>query len=169
MKNNRQETKKNGFTIVEMIIVMVIVAVILSAVIAVGQGATDTSRITSTVSTIKAIQTAAVNYYNANGGTFTSGTLASGNTLSLANLASNGFLPTKIVGINAWGGTIAVAPDTTAAYFDITLTKVPATPGNVTANTSGIYPSGSIAAAVSNSLQTAPTYTASSQSWQAAF
>jgi prepilin-type N-terminal cleavage/methylation domain-containing protein len=156
MKNTRHNTSKSGFTIVEMIIVMVIIGVILSAVIAVGQGATDTGRQTSTVSTIKAIQTAAVNYYNANGGSYAAtGTL--GAAISMATLASNGFLPTKISGTNAWGGTITVAPDTTAAYFDITFTKVPsAAQGNLTT-------------AVGNLVQTTPVYTSTSQSWQAAF
>src|SRR5471030_24799 len=106
MKNARRKKNKNGFTLIEMIIVMVIIGVILSAVIAVGQGATNTSRITSTVSTIKAVQTAAVNYYNANGGTYTGGSIG---TISLANLAAQNMLPANIgTGVNAWQGTIAV-------------------------------------------------------------
>ena len=122
MKNTYQKSSKNGFTIVEMIIVMVIIGVILSAVIAVGQGATNTSRIASTTATIKAIQTAATSYYNANGGSYSGGTLGN---ITLANLASNGYLPTKVAGTDAWGGAITVAPDTNANYFDITLAGVP--------------------------------------------
>jgi len=167
MKKVRQNENKKGFTIVEMIIVMVIIGVILSSVIAAGQGATNTGRLTSTVATIKALQTAAVNYYNQNGGTYTGGTLG---TITLANLASNNMIPANIgSGLNAWNGTISVSPDTNAGYIDITLTNVPATPGDVTASSSGTYSAGSIAAAVSNSLQAVPTYTAKTSTWQGAF
>jgi len=158
---------KKGFTIIEMIIVMVIIGVILSAVIAVGKGATDASRVASTASTIRSLQTACINYYNANGGTYTGGILG---TINLANLASNNMIPANIgSGVNAWLGTIVVTPDQNANYFDISLSNVPATPGNVTASTSGTYSTGSIAAAVSNLLQTKPTYTSSSQTWLGAF
>jgi len=154
MKNTSQKTNKNGFTIIEMIIVMVIIGVILSTVLAVGQGATNTSRIASTISSIRSLQTASTNYYNANRGTYTGGSLG---TISLANLAANNMLPAKISGTNAWGGTITVAPDANANYVDITLTSVPSTAQTALLN------------AVSNIIQTTPTYTASTQTWQAAF
>jgi len=156
MKNTYQKSSKNGFTIVEMIIVMVIIGVILSAVIAVGQGATNTSRIASTTATIKAIQTAAASYYNANGGSYSGGTLGN---ITVANLASNGYLPTKAAGNDAWGGAITVAPDANANYFDITLAGVP---------NSTVY--AAITAGVSNLIQTTPgTYSSTAQTWSAAF
>ena len=146
MKNMRQNSNKNGFTIIEMIIVMVIIGVILAVVLTVGKGATDNSRIASSVGTIRSLQTAAINYYNANGGTYTGGTLG---TISVAKLASNGMLPATITGTNAWGGTIAVAPDANASYFDITLVGVPSATFGTALTT-----------AVANIAQTTPTYTA---------
>lgn len=156
MKSARQKLNKKGFTIVEMIIVMVIIGVILSAVISVGQGATNNSRITSTGATIEAIETAAVNYYNANGGTYTGGTLG---TISLANLAANGMLPANIAGTDAWGGAITVDPDANANYFDITLAGIPSS----TVSTA-------ITSAVSNIIQTVPpAYSSKVQTWSAGF
>lgn len=159
MKNARQRINKRGFTLIELMAAMVIIAVILGAVIAAVQGATNTSRITSTVATIKALQTAAVNYYNANGGTYSSGSLASGNTLSLANLAlaANGMLPAGVTGTNAWGGTITVQPDAgNALYFDILLSNVPSTAQTSLQN------------AVSNIVQSTPTLSKAGV-WQGVF
>ena len=158
MKNIIQRKRATGFTVIEMIAVMVIITVILGAVLTTVQGATNTSRITSTLSSIKSIQTACVNYYNANGGTYTNGTLAAGNTLSLANLASNGMLPAGVAGTNAWGGAITVAPDANANYFDITLSSVPTQAIATSLNN-----------ALSNLTQTAPAYAAKTQTWSAAF
>ena len=149
--------RSRGFTIIEMIIVMVIIGVILSAVIAVGQGATDTSRITSTVATVKALQTAAVNYYNANGGTYSGGSLGD---ISLANLAAQNMLPGLMAtsGVNAWKGTIAIQPDANnASYFQILLTNVPSSAQAPLQN------------AVSNLVQSVPSYSASTQTWSAEF
>lgn len=156
MKNTYQKSSNSGFTIVEMIIVMVIIGVILSAVIAVGQAATDTSRIASTTATIKSIQTAATSYYNANGGSYSGTTLGS---ITLALLASSGYLPAKVAGTDAWGGAITVAADANPKYFDITLASVP---------NSTVY--AAITAGVSNLLQATPgTYSATAQTWQGTF
>ena len=127
MKNTSQKANKKGFTLIEMIAVMVIIAVILGSVLAVAQGTTNTSRITSTVASIRALQTASVNYYNANGGTYAN-TGSLGAALSLANLVAQNMLPANIgAGINAWGGTITVQPDANnPSYFDILLSNVPA-------------------------------------------
>ncbi len=144
--------RKKGFTIIELIAVMVIIAVILGAVLATVRGATDNSRITSALASIRALQTASVGYYNNNGGSYSN--------LSLATLAANNMLPanfTSGANANPWNGNIVVAADTNANYFDITLTNVPSTASTVLTN------------AVSKLAQTAPTYTASSETWTAAF
>ncbi len=143
---------KNGFTIIELIAVMVIIAVILSSVLAAVKGATDNSRTTSAIASVRALQTASVNYYNNNGGSYTG--------LSLSTLASNNMLPSNFTsGTNAnpWNGSITVAPDANANWFDITFTNVPSSAATSLTN------------AVSKLTQSAPTYTASSQTWTAAF
>ena len=146
------KTKKKGFTIIELIAVMVIITVILGAVLAAVKGATDNSRITSAIASVRSLQTASVNYYNNNGGSYSN--------LSLSTLASNNMLPanfTSGANANPWAGSITVAPDTNANYFDITFTNVPS--GAATF----------LSAAVSRLTQTTPSYTASSQTWSAAF
>ena len=148
----RTNKNKGGFTIIELTIVMIIIAAILSAVLFAGQSSANTSRITSALASIKALQTAAVAYYNNNGGSYTG--------LSLASLASNNYLPanfTSGTNQNPWLGNIAVTPDTNASYFDITFTNVPSAAATILTN------------AVSKLVQTAPSYTASSQTWSAAF
>ena len=160
MKNMPQQLKKKGFTMIEMIVVMVVIAVILGAVLPALVGASDNSRLTSTLSSIRGLQTASVNFYNANGGSYAS-TGSLGIALSLANLSAQNMLPANVTGTNSWGGTISLTPDTNASSFDITLTKVPPSVGNAT--------NGTLTMAVANLTQTAPTYTASSETWQAAF
>jgi len=155
MKNTSQKINKEGFTILELIAVMAVITVILGAVLAAVIGAMNQGKVTSTLSSIKAIQTAAVNFYNGNGGTYAS-TGTYGLPLSLANMATENMLPGNVAsGTNAWGGTITVAPDANSSYFDITLTNVPASAG------SGA--SAPLNLAVANIVQSAPTYTAKSQ------
>ena len=149
MKNRGQQ---KGFTVIELIAVMVIIAVILGSVLAAVKGATDNSRITSAISSVRALQTASVNYYNNNGGSY--------NNLSLSTLASNSMLPnnfTSGVNANPWNGASTVAPDANANWFDITFTNVPSTAATSLTN------------AVTKLAQSAPTYTATSQTWSAAF
>jgi len=149
MKNMRHKTNKKGFTMIEMIAVMVVVAVILSAVLPSLIGAINNSRVSSAAGTIRSLQTAAANYYNANGGSYTG--------LSIATLASGNYLPAGITGTDSWNGTITLAPDANASWFDITLTNVPT--AQATALTTQ----------VANLVQATPTYTAASQTWKAAF
>jgi len=151
MKNTRHKTNKKGFTIIELIAVMVIIGIILSAVLAAVQGATNNSRLTSAVASVRALQTASVNYYNSNGGSYTS--------LSIATLASGNYLPANFSGTgnNPWNGNITVAPDSNANWFDITLTNVPSTQQVA------------LTTAVSKLTQTAPTYTVATGTWTAAF
>jgi len=152
MKKTLENSNTKGFTIIELIAVMVIIGVILSSVLAVVKGATDNSRITSAIASIRALQTASVNYYNGNGGSYSN--------LSLASLASNNMLPanfTSGTNANPWNGSITVAPDANANYFDISFSNVPSNASTVLTN------------AVSKLVQTAPTYTATSQTWTAAF
>jgi type IV pilus assembly protein PilA len=156
MKNTDQRTNKKGFTIIELIAVMVIIAVILASVLATVQGATNNSRLTNAVASIRALQTASVNYYNGNGGSYAN--------LSIANLAAGNYLPANFTsGANQdpWNGNITVAPDANAGYFDITLTNVPASVGNAA--------TGTLTMAVSKLTQTAPAYTAATGTWTAAF
>jgi len=154
MKTTCQKSNKKGFTLIEMVVVMFIIAAILSAVLPAIIGATNNSNISNSVQSIRALQTAATQYYSANGGTYTGGTLG---TISMANLATNNMLPAKAAGNNSWGGTFAIAPDANANYVDITLTSVPA---NVQAT---------ITTDVQNLVSVAPTYTAGTKTWVAGF
>lgn len=143
---------KKGFTIIELTIVMIVIAAILSAVLFAGQSTANTGRVTSALASVKALQTAASSYYNSNGGSYSG--------LSLSTLSSNNYLPanfTSGTNSNPWNGNITVAPDTNAAYFDITYTNVPSAAAATLTN------------AVSKLTQTAPIYTASTQTWTAAF
>jgi prepilin-type N-terminal cleavage/methylation domain-containing protein len=152
MKNTYQRSTQKGFTLIELITVMVIIAIILGAVLAAVKGATDNSRTTSALASVRALQTASVNYYNNNGGSYSN--------LSLSTLASNNMLPanfTSGTNANPWNGNITVAPDANANWFDITLTNVPSAAATSLTN------------AVSKLTQTAPIYTATSQTWTAAF
>jgi prepilin-type N-terminal cleavage/methylation domain-containing protein len=152
MKNTHQQSTQKGFTLIELITVMVIIAVILGSVLAAVKGATDNSRTTSALASVRALQTASVNYYNNNGGSYAN--------LSLSTLASNNMLPanfTSGTNANPWNGSITVAPDTNANWFDITLTNVPSSAATSLTN------------AVSKLTQTSPNYTATSQTWTAAF
>lgn len=147
MQKNNQ-----GFTIIELTVVMIIIAAILSAVLFSGQSAANASRITSALASVKALQTASIAYFNNNGGSYSG--------LSLSTLASNSYLPGNFstgANSNPWNGDISVAPDTNTAYFDITFTNVPSTAATSLSN------------AVSKFTQTAPTYTAATGTWSAAF
>lgn len=152
MTNTCPKFKHKGFTIIELIAVMVIIGIILASVLAAVKGVTDNSRITSAIASIRALQTACVNYYNNNGGSYAG--------LSLATLASENFLPgnfTSGVNQNPWNGNILVGPDSNVSFYDITFTNVPSNAATFLTN------------AVSKLAQTAPTYTATSQTWTAAF
>jgi len=154
MIRTQQFNNQDGFTLIEMIVVMVIIAAILSAILPAFTGAQNNSKVASAVSTIRALQTAATNYYSANGGTYTGGTIG---TISLANLTANNMLPVKAAGSNPWGGSIAIAPDANANYVDISFVGVP----------SSIQ--GQISTAVSNFTQTTPSYTSGTSTWTAGF
>jgi len=148
----RKFQNRKGFTIIELTIVMIVIAAILSAVLFSGQSVANTSKITSALSSIKALQTAAVNYFNNNGGSYAN--------ISIANLAAGNYLPanfTSGAGTNPWSGDIDVAPDTNAAYFDVAFTNVPAAASNL------------LTTAVTKLAQTAPVYTAKTSTWTAAF
>jgi type IV pilus assembly protein PilA len=150
MKHAQQNEK--GFTIIELTIVMIVIAAILSAVLFAGQSTANTSRVTSALASVKALQTAAVAYFNNNGGSYSG--------LSLSTLASNSYLPANFTtgtNSNPWNGSISVTPDTNASYFDITFTNVPSTAATSLTN------------AVFKLTQSAPTYTTATGTWSAAF
>ena len=136
-----------GFTIIEMIIALVIISVILLAVVPVGQTATDNSRLANAIASIKAIQTAAVEWANNNGGVYTG--------LTFANL-TNGYLPAQFsaASTNPWNGNYAVNVNANnSTMFDISLTNVPAALA------------AKLTTALTKITAVAPTYTVASQTW----
>src|SRR5258708_2150688 len=92
---------KQGFTIIEMVIALMIISIILLVVVPLGQTATDNSRIASAIASIKAIQTASVEWANDNGGQYTG--------ITFANLAS-GYLPAQFTAMstNPWSGNYII-------------------------------------------------------------
>ena len=127
MKKIKQRSQK-GQTLLEIIAVLVIIGAILAAVIPAVSASTDSGRVGSALSAIRAIQSAAVGYYNDNGGSYAS--------LSVANLAAK-YLPTGYTGTaaNPWGGDITVAENgTTTNQFVLTMKSVPLASQNQLAN-----------------------------------
>jgi len=124
MKNMKNKKYKEGQTLLEIIAVMVIIGTILAAVIPAVTTSTDNGRIRSAVSAIRAIQSAAVGFYNDHGGSYAS--LAIGTT-AIPGLVPN-YLPANFsgTGANPWGGNITVAQNgTNTSQYVVTLTNVP--------------------------------------------
>ena len=124
MKTMGSSKNRKGFTIIEMVIAMVIITVILLVVVPLGQAAMDNSRLSNAIASIKAIQTAAVEWENDNGGTYSG--------ISFANLAAptsgTAYLPAQFsaTSTNAWNGDYVIAADSSNnEQLDITLTNVP--------------------------------------------
>ena len=147
MSATKSLKNKNGFTIIEMIIAMVIISVILLVVVPLGQAATDNSRVTNAIASIKAIQTAAVQWSSDNGGQYTG--------ITFAKLAA-GYLPAQFsaTSSNPWNGNYTVAVDANSTEMvDLGLTNVPS--AAATKLTNGLTKISAVA----------PAYTASSQTW----
>jgi len=141
---------KNGFTIIEMVIALVIISVILLVIVPLGQTATDNSRVANAIASIKAIQTASVEWANDNGGQYTG--------ITFAKLAA-GYLPAQFsaVSTNAWNGNYTVNVDAASStMLDIALTGVPAAPA------------AKLTSALTKLSAVAPTYSAASQTWSTA-
>jgi prepilin-type N-terminal cleavage/methylation domain-containing protein len=140
---------KNGFTIIEMVIALVIISIILLVVVPLGQTATDNSRITNAIASIKAIQTASVEWANDHGGVYTG--------ITFSQLAS-GYLPAQFTATstNAWNGDYTVNADPNSSQMvDIALTAVPA------------VPAAKLTTALTKISAIAPSYSDSSQTWTA--
>jgi len=118
MKNMKRQGQQ-GQTLLEIIAVLVIIGAILAAVIPAVTTQTDNGRVASAMNTIRSVQSAAVGFYNDNGGSYAA--------VSIANLATK-YLPAGFSGTNAnpWGGNISVAENgTTTNQYVLTLTGVP--------------------------------------------
>jgi len=142
---------KKAFTLLELIVVMVIITIIASQVIASFKGAADNGRIASALNSIKAIQTAAMGYFNNNGGSCTG--------ISVANLVAGNYLPGTFTGTNAnpWGGNYSVAVNANnATQFNLSMTNISQADATLLNN------------ALQNSAQ-AVDYVASSSTWSGTF
>jgi prepilin-type N-terminal cleavage/methylation domain-containing protein len=144
-------SEKKGFTLLELIVVMVIITIIASQIIASFKGASDSGRIAAALNSIKAIQTAAMNYFNNNGGSCTG--------ISVTTLVSGKYLPGTFTGTNAnpWGGNYTVAVNASdATKFDLSMTSIPQADATLLNND------------LANSAQ-AVSYVASSSTWTGTF
>ena len=145
-ERNRMVNQK-GFTIIEMVIALVIISVILLVVVPLGQTAMDNSRIANAIASIKAIQTASVEWANDNGGQYTG--------ITFAQLAA-GYLPAQFssTSTDPWNGDYQVNVDANSStMLDIALTGVPAAPAV------------KLTTALTKISAIAPSYTASSGTW----
>ena len=151
MNAMQKNNSKKGFTIIEMVIALVIISVILLVVVPMGQAATDNSRIANAIASVKAIQTAAVQWANDNGGVYTGITFA-----KLAGSGGTAYLPAQFTATatNPWQGNYTVAVDANSSEMvDISLTAVPA------------GPEAKLTTALTKIAAVAPSYTASSSTW----
>jgi prepilin-type N-terminal cleavage/methylation domain-containing protein len=108
-----------GFTLLELIVVMVIITIIASQIIASLKGAADNGRIAAALNSVKAIQTAAMSYFNNNGGSCAG--------ISVATLVAGNYLPGTFTGTNAnpWGGNYTVAVNANNnTQFNLTMTNI---------------------------------------------
>jgi prepilin-type N-terminal cleavage/methylation domain-containing protein len=152
MKSMEKINNKSGFTIIELVIALVIISVILLVVVPMGQAATDNSRVANAIASVKAIQTAAVQWANDNGGVYTG--------ITFAKLSGTGggsvYLPAQFsaTSTNPWQGDYTVAVDPTSAEMvDISLTAVPTAPAT------------KLTTALTKASAIAPTYTAATGTW----
>ncbi|MDE2026947.1 MAG: prepilin-type N-terminal cleavage/methylation domain-containing protein [Candidatus Omnitrophica bacterium] len=132
MNITKTRREKKGFTIIEMVIALVIISVILLVVVPLGQAATDNSRISNAIASIKAIQTAAVEWASDNGGQYTNITFTGANSM-----VATGYLPANFnpAATNPWNGDYQIAVDANdPETVDITLTNVPPSAGNKLVN-----------------------------------
>jgi prepilin-type N-terminal cleavage/methylation domain-containing protein len=153
MKELRKINNKKGFTIIEMVIALVIISVILLVVVPMGQAATDNSRIANGIASIKAIQTAAVQWANDNGGVYTGITF---DKLAGSAGATTAYLPAQFTATstNPWGGNYTVAVDANnAEQVDIAMTAVPS------------VPAGKLTTALTKISAVAPAYVAGTSTW----
>jgi prepilin-type N-terminal cleavage/methylation domain-containing protein len=147
---NRLSNKK-GFTLLELIVVMVIITIIASQVVASFKGAADNGRVAAALNSIKAIQTAAMSYFNNNGGSCAG--------ISVATLVSGNYLPGTFTGTNAnpWGGNYIVAVNANnATQFNLSMTNISQTDATTLNN------------ALQNSAQ-AVNYVTGSSTWTGTF
>ena len=154
MEKMQRINNKKGFSLLEIAIVVLIIAVLAAIMLPGMVSAMNNGNVTSSIQSIRSLQTASGQYYAANGGTYTGGTVGS---ISLANLSAQGLLPAQAAGNNPFGGTFTVAPDANGKSVDISLSKVPSTL------------QGQITTAVANNTSVAATYTAATQTWTAGF
>jgi len=154
MNETKKINNKKGFTIIEMVIAMAIITLILLVVVPLGQTAIDNSRIANAIASVKAIQTAAVEWANDNGGVYTGITFGG---LTGATAGSPVYLPAQFsaTSTNSWNGNYVVSVDPSSAeMLDISLTAVPATPA------------AKLITALTKISAVAPTYTAASETWE---
>ncbi len=117
--NKGKLNNKNGFTLIELVAVIAVAAILFAAVIPAVKNAGDNGKVTSTMDTLKSVQTAAAGYYTDNS-TFTGVTAA-------ALAASGKYLPATFTGTgaNAFGGDITATVNADPTKVDVKLTKVP--------------------------------------------
>jgi len=150
MKRNNL-SGKNGFTLLELIVVMVIITIIASQIIASFKGASDNGRVASALNSVKAIQTAAMNYFNNNGGSCAG--------ISVSNLVAGNYLPGAFTGTgsNPWGGNYTVAVNANnATQFNLSMTNISQADANTLSND------------LANSSQ-GTTYAAATSTWTGTF
>ena len=114
---------KNGFTLIELVLVISIVALLLMA-IGLTSGVKENARVHAAAESVKTLRTAAESYIAAGNMTYAG--------ISITGLQTAGYLPAKFdaTGSNPWGGNYSIAVDSDPNKVDISLTGVSTTAGS---------------------------------------
>ena len=109
---------KNGFTLIELVLVISIIAILIMAV-GLTSGITGNAKVNSAAQSVRTLRSAAENYIAAGNMTYTG--------ISITGLQTSGYLPTgfSATGSNPWGGNYTVAANASdSSKVDVSLTSV---------------------------------------------
>jgi prepilin-type N-terminal cleavage/methylation domain-containing protein len=111
---------KNGFTLIELVLVISIVALLLMA-IGLTSGVKENARVHAAAESVKTLRTAAESYIAAGKMTYSG--------ISMTGLQTAGYLPAgfSATGSNPWGGDYSIMANSDPNKVDISLTGVNAT------------------------------------------
>jgi len=112
---------KNGFTLIELVLVISIIAILIMAV-GLTSGIRDNAKVNSAAQSVRTLRAAAENYIAAGNMTYTG--------ISISGLQTSGYLPAAFsaTASNPWGGNYAIAANASdSSKVDISLTSVGST------------------------------------------
>ena len=117
-KEAKSMRTRNGFTLIELVLVVSIIAVLIMAIGLTG-GIMDSAKVNSAAQSVRTLRAAAESYIASGNMTYTG--------ISISGLQTLGYLPATFTatGSNPWGGNYTVAPNaSSSSNVDISLTNV---------------------------------------------